>query len=301
MTLTVGTDSAGGYLTRSAYDRVQELVYKYGLARKILPIVRLDTDKIDLPNSDSSGVTAYFVSEAGSVTASEPTFSQTTLAMKKLRVKVPISQELIDDAEEDVESYVLDMMANAIALKEDTAIFKSGGVSGSGVTSFIDTSNIESKDLDGAYLTPDDISLAIATLQSNGVERSNLVLVVHPLTEHYLRTLKDNNNNYLFNTLNAGNPILQTGAVGQIMGVPVYSTSVFGTATEQDSQAQDFTGTDALLFDKNAAALFMRKDMYRERDKNYDTDVWNIYLTERMNFNVRHPKGVYHFDKVKVA
>jgi len=299
MTLVEGTDSAGGYLTRAAYDKVQEMIYEYGLARKIIPIMRLDTDKIDLPNSDSSGVTAYFVSEAGTVTASEPTFSQTTVTMKKLRVKVPMSQELIDDAEEDVESYVLKMMANAIALKEDTAIFKDGGVSGSGITSIIDTTGITTQDLDGAYLSPDHISKAISTLETNGANMNRLVLVVHPLTAHYLRTLKDNNNNYLFNTLNAGNPILKTGAIGQIMGVPVYTTPVFGTATETVT-AGDKTCTDALLFDTGAMTLFMRKSMYKERDKDYDTDVWNIYLTERMSFNVRHPKGVYHFDKVLV-
>ena len=300
MTLNEGTDTAGGYLTRAAYDRVSELVYKYGLARKVMPIVRLNTDKIDVPVSDSSGVTAYFVGETAAVTASEPTFSQTTIAMKKLRVKVPVSQELLDDAEIDVEEYILDMMANAIANKEDTAIFKSGGVTGSGITSILDTTGINTKDLDGAYLKPDDISLAIATLEQNGANRANLVLVVHPLTAHYLRTLKDSNNNYLFNTLNAGNPILKTGAVGEIMGVPIYTTTAFGTATETRADTTTFTGTDAVMFDKSVVALFMRKDMYRERDKDYDTDVWNVYLTERMSFHVKHPKGVYHFDKVQV-
>ena len=53
------------------------------------------------------------------------------------------------------------------------------------------------------------------------------------------------------------------------------------------------------MFDKEAALMVIRKDLYQEADKDYDTDIMNLYVTERMDFRVIHAGLVYHFDQVK--
>jgi len=74
---------------------------------------------------------------------------------------------------------------------------------------------------------------------------------------------------------------------------------VLPSATETTGNG-DLTCTDALMFDRRRAAIFVqRKGIEIEKDKDYDYDVINLYATERIGFKVIYPDLVYHFDKVK--
>lgn len=294
--LQEGVTTKGGYLVEDKLASLQKLFVEYGLARKIVPTTMVGkTDTVNVPVGDRSGVSAYVVGEGAAVTSSQGSYSQVAVQMKKIRTYVRVTQELLDDATNDMARDVAESMAWAIAKKEDTEVFTGDGTN---FTGFINASSIQSVDLDGAYLTPDHISKAIASVGDKGGKISNMVIVIHPMTMHYLRTLKDSNNQYLFNTLSASNPILKTGAVGTIMGVPVYTTDVLSSAAESTTGGT-VTCTDALLFDKRAGQLFVRKDITQEAEKDYDYDLWKLYTTERVGFGVIHPTLVYHFDRVK--
>lgn len=132
MAMSEGTGSAGGYLVpREMMRRIIELFNEYGAIRQNAFIYPIGTLNNDVPIG-SALVTASFVSENASFSASDASFEQQTLTAKKLGVLMVLSKELDQDQVVNLGDYLNRLAARAIAYKEDDTGFNGDGTSGYG-------------------------------------------------------------------------------------------------------------------------------------------------------------------------
>lgn len=125
-----GSDNMlGGALVPSEMEAaVINLREEYGVFRREARIVPMATDVKVVPRR-TSGVTAYFVAENGSVTASDKGWDQVNLTARKLATLCKYSSELSEDAIIDIGDDLTNEIAYAFANKEDECGFNGTGAS----------------------------------------------------------------------------------------------------------------------------------------------------------------------------
>jgi len=131
--MTVGTDSAGGYLVPTEMEQsIIDLRASYGLARQLCRRRPMASDTKSIPKR-TGGVTAYFVNEDNSgVTASDKSWGNVNLAAKTLAALSLISKNLEEDSIIDVIDDLAMEMAYAFATKEDDCWLNGDGTSSYG-------------------------------------------------------------------------------------------------------------------------------------------------------------------------
>ena len=110
-----GTDADGGYLV-PAVTRAEiiRLIPTFAQARGLVRILPMGkTDTLNVPKK-LTGTTATNVSEGSSITSHKPTLQTVQLLAKKFGDIIVLSNELIDDANVDIQRYVIELMAEAL-------------------------------------------------------------------------------------------------------------------------------------------------------------------------------------------
>lgn len=121
--LAEGITSTGGALVPDAFvPNLIELMATYGVFRRNAQVVPMGSDSTTWPKLNAD-VTVYSPGEAGSITASNPTFSNVKLVATKLASLVAISNELAEDAVLSIGQIVGRSIARAFAQAEDQAGF----------------------------------------------------------------------------------------------------------------------------------------------------------------------------------
>jgi HK97 family phage major capsid protein len=82
------------------------------------------TTQTDIPISGTEP-TAYWTPENNPYTASDPTFGKLTLGANKLTALIRVSEELLQDSEFDIESYVAERAGIAFSRSEEDAFINS--------------------------------------------------------------------------------------------------------------------------------------------------------------------------------
>jgi len=125
--MSEGTSTAGGYtVPNQLVARVIDLSSTYGVARANSEIWPASSDTLWVPKANAD-TEASFIGENAEKSASDPSFSQVEVLIKKLVVLTKISDELIEDSVINMIDYVVRNMAKAIAKKEDTTVFLGDG------------------------------------------------------------------------------------------------------------------------------------------------------------------------------
>lgn len=204
--MSEGSGSAGGYLVPEALaNEIIQLASKYGLARKYFRVVPMPRNKFGFPTV-ASGVTAYWVDEAGSITKSNATLGLVQLEAKKLAALAPLTYELVEDSPIDVIDFIYEQIARAFAEKEDEACLTGNGtpfygiLNDSGVTVVqMDTGETSFTDINFDYL--EDLINAV-----DDAARDNGMFIMHPTIKGVLRKKKTSTNEYLWGPPGAGTP-----------------------------------------------------------------------------------------------
>ena len=119
----------GGFLVPTEMETaIIDLREEYGVFRREARVVPMASDTKVVPRR-TSGVTAYFVSDNGSITASDKGWDQVTLTARKLGVLCKYSSELAEDAIIDIGDDLTNEIAYAFANKEDECGFNGTGAS----------------------------------------------------------------------------------------------------------------------------------------------------------------------------
>lgn len=122
---------AGVFVPEEFSTDLIRLVENYGVIRREVGVTNMSSDTKKIPRR-TGGMTAYFVSENGAGTESDPTWNEVQLVAKKLMALTRMSNELAEDSVIDIANLVLTEVALAYALKEDQCGFSGDGASTSG-------------------------------------------------------------------------------------------------------------------------------------------------------------------------
>ena len=289
--LNENTNTQGGFLVPEIWAaKIYDIILAKSTAIGLCEQITMTSDTLFFPKV-TAATTAYFVDEAGTITAAQPTFGQLTLHPKKVAALTVLSTEVMEDSNPSIMDTVVRRLAEDIALKVDYEIYNgttsSGGFNGMRDTT-ADTAILTVAV--GGEITADKISDAIEKMQSQNIEPTDLI--IHPKLLNKLRKLKTGTNNYepLLNMVTFGAAPLANGVVGKIWGINVILTTQLptdltgGTAT---------TASEALLVARGKCGIFAnRRQLNLNKCYRITTDDWQIQSNLRAAFAVNYSKAI---------
>ena len=143
---TEGVNTAGGFVVPDEMERtVINLREEYGNARRNARVVPMGSAHMVIPRR-TDGVTAYFVGETDSITASDKSWNQVELTAKKLGALTRMSSDLNEDAVINLADDLASEMALAFATKEDQC-----AIDGDGTSTYGGMIGIRTKAIDGSH------------------------------------------------------------------------------------------------------------------------------------------------------
>lgn len=135
--LSEGTDSAGGFLVPEQWTKgIEQAALENVIVRPLARKMPMTTDTLNYPtvkdtahsSSVHGGVIAYWTEEAGTKTASQPTFGTLKLIAKKLIGFTYASDELLEDSAIALEALLIKLFGDAVAWYEEEAFWQGNGV-----------------------------------------------------------------------------------------------------------------------------------------------------------------------------
>lgn len=161
----------------------------------------VSSNNLVLPIDDktpwSSGIIAYWIAEGDKYIESKTRFSTASWRLHKLGVLVKVTDELMEDSVA-LESYIRELAPQAIMHEVNDAIINGNGVGkpqgilNSSFKVVVEKENGQAADT----ITPRNvISMYSRMLPSS---RAKAVWLIHPSAEEALRTMKDDNGNFIF-------------------------------------------------------------------------------------------------------
>ena len=212
--LKKGSDGSGGFLVPDTFEKklVKGLTNENLLRR--LGTVMKTTKTMKIPRVVEEG-SASWIPEGEIVHLSETTFGEIVLNAYKLSKRVLVSDELLEDADFDVEDFIYQMFVHAIAKAEEAAFFTGDG---NGKPVGIVYQAEVGKVIDNAVdLSFDDLIDLIFSIKEP--YRKNAVFILSEDTEVRLRKLG------LYDGKPAWRKALNEDEPDTLLGYPVYVTN----------------------------------------------------------------------------
>lgn len=248
--LQEGVDSDGGYLVpeeldKKILDKLNDKNIMRGLANHIT------TTGLRKFNLGETKPTAYWVEEGQKVTFSDVTFSQKSIDAHKMMVGVKVTNELLQDEGFNLESYIANAFAIAMAEKEEAA-FLTGDGSGKPWGIFDKTAG---GTVAGNVATLKSDSLIDLVYELRAVYRKKACFIMNDKTLKAIRKFKDTNGQYLWQ------PSLQGGEPDRVLGYSVH-TSPF--VPENSIAFGDFSYYT--IADRGSRSFKTLSELYAEND-----------------------------------
>ncbi len=157
----------------------------------------------------TGGVAAQWVDEAADSGVDAPTFDSVTLTARKLAVLVPVTEELLADANTGIAEVVAQILADSFAMKEDRAFL--GFDDGGPITGLYQEALVP-KIASTADIVA-DTAAALGAIEAAGYEPTGFV--ANPKVKALLRAAKDGSGRYIFS------PSETSGAPDMLWGLPI--------------------------------------------------------------------------------
>ena len=286
--LATTTNSLGGYLVPEEMETtIIDLREIYGVARQSVFVRAMGSDSTVIPRR-AGGVTAYFVSENGEITASDKNWDAVSLTARKLAAMCRMSSEITEDSIVNLADDLAGEISYAFAKKEDECLFL-----GDGTSTYGGIVGLKSAVAAGSKVTAATGNTSFATL-----DLEDFMQMVGKLPEYavagarwYISRQGWANSMLRLAEAAGGNTVAQVaqGAPLQFLGFPVTISQVMNsTLTTQVS-------TDGLAYLGDlqmAASMGTRRGVSIAVDASryFEFDQLAIKGTERFDLNV-HEKG----------
>lgn len=195
--LAEGADATGGYLVPVEYQwDIIALARSRAYFLQIAKVYEMSALQMKVP-TEASLATIYWKGEASQMTQGDPTFSQVDLTAKKATALAVASNEMIADSAIDIASLLTEQFAYGIAIDIDNQALNGTGdpVSGLLVGSIVS----QAVTMSGASMstvTATNLSEMIYNLSESDLPNARFMIA--RLLLHYIRSLKDSNNNPIF-------------------------------------------------------------------------------------------------------
>lgn len=219
--LQEGVDSDGGYLVPTEYDtRLIEGLTEENIIRKLATIIKTGAErKINIAASTPA---AAWIDEGEALTFGDAKFDQINLDAHKLHVAVKVTEELLYDNVFNLETYILDKFARALANAEEDAFLNGDGVGKPlGIFAATGGGQVAVTTASATTITADEVINLIYSLKRP--YRKNAAFITNDQTLAILRKLKDGNGAYIWQ------PSYQVGEPDSLLGYPVYTSAYVPT------------------------------------------------------------------------
>lgn len=197
------TTTEGGYLVPTPQDLIGEVIRLAEPASVALSdCQRIPMRSLTLPlTTEGSTVTVTWIDEEAAIGESEPTLGRVTLTAKKAGAYAIVSNELLADAAADVVNYINLLIGEAIGQELDNQVFNGTGSPCSGVLTAAAGYSVvmNTGSTNFSEVTGDMLSDMIRNIKPSALGGAKFYY--HRLIEHYVRTLKDDNNNYIYSPI----------------------------------------------------------------------------------------------------
>jgi HK97 family phage major capsid protein len=204
--LTVGTDSEGGYLAPDEFERTLiEALEEENIMRGLAKIIKTSSGDRKIPVVASKG-TATWVDEEGPIIESGDTFTQVTIGAYKLATMIKVSEELLNDSVFDLSSYIAKEFGRRIGAKEEEAFFTGDGEGKpTGIFNSTGGAQLGATTAKATEITADELLDLFYSLKAP--YRKKAVFVMNDATVKVIRKLKDGTGQYLWQpSITAGDP-----------------------------------------------------------------------------------------------
>ncbi len=204
--LTVGTDSEGGYLVPDEFEKTLiEALEEENVMRTLAKIIKTSSGDRKIPVVASKGE-ATWVDEEGPIIESGDTFTQVTIGAYKLATMIKVSEELLQDSVFRIDTYIAREFGRRIGAKEEEA-FLTGDGEGKPTGIFDDDAGAELgiTTAKATEITADELLDLFYSLKAP--YRRKAVFVTNDSTVKAIRKLKDGTGQYLWQpSITAGDP-----------------------------------------------------------------------------------------------
>lgn len=219
--LQEGVDADGGYLVPTEYDtRLIEGLTEENIMRKLATIIKTGAErKINIAASTPA---AAWIDEGEALTFGDAKFDQINLDAHKLHVAVKVTEELLYDNVFNIETYILDKFARALANAEEDAFLNGDGIGKPlGIFAATGGGQVAITTASATTITADEVINLIYSLKRP--YRKNAAFITNDQTLAILRKLKDGNGAYIWQ------PSYQVGEPDSLLGYPVYTSAYVPT------------------------------------------------------------------------
>jgi len=227
--MSVGTDAVGGYLVPEEW--AAEIIRKRrerNFMRQICTVGTKGAGTRHIPVGDDDGVATYGA-EASAYSEDDESFSEITVDDHKCKRLVKVSEELLADADYDVEGYIETRCAESMAdIEEEKFIAGSGSGEPRGFITDV-TQNITA----AGATTVTALELIDLEFAVGRAYRSDASYIMQDATLKIVRKLVDGDGRPLWQ------PSLQASDPSTLNGYPVYTSAYVPAAT---------TGLESIFF-----------------------------------------------------
>ena len=226
--LQVGTNSEGGFITPESFETALiTALQDISEIRQYADVIQT-TSTNNIPVETTLG-TATWTAEEGAYTESDAAFGRVQLEAHKLATITKVSEELLQDAFFNIETYLATNFGKRFGLAEEAA-FVNGNGSGK-PTGIVGGSSAGVTAAGATAITTDElIDLFHSLLRPY---RANAVWMINDSTAKLIRKLKDGDNQYIWQ------PGLVAGQPDLLLGRPVVVCASMPAAT---------TGNKSVIF-----------------------------------------------------
>lgn len=222
---TLNTTDDAAVVPDPLANEIIELLRAESVVMSAAPrMVNLPNGKLTFP-AGATGAAASYGAEAANIAATEPTFREVVLDAKKLAAIVPMSNEIVNDAQGDLEGWVRMDLVAAMAERADLAFLRGDGTSNT-PTGFLNlvqgAASIAANATVNLANVTNDLGKLETVMWVNNVRPRRPVYFMSPRVFVYLSDLRDGNGNLAFPTLTSGDmPMLRRKPVYVSSQIPV--------------------------------------------------------------------------------
>jgi HK97 family phage major capsid protein len=217
--LVEGTSADGGYLVPAPLaTEVWRILPDYAIMRRIGRTIPMTSRTLAL-NSLTARPYAYWTSEYASKATTSADFNQVSLTANKLVCLLPVTHELLADANINLANFVIELFAEAIGTEEDDKFFTG---SGTGQPRGITAETLTTVNAANS-LSFDHLIAIIDSVPQRVTQSPRAAFVSHRYAKRLARQLKDTTNNYLWRDSSVGRMSGQTERLPDTLyGYPYY-------------------------------------------------------------------------------
>lgn len=224
--LTTGAGVGGDIVDSELSAEIRHLMTEYGVARREFFVTPLSKNSYEA-NALTTDVAISWVAEGSVIPTVSVVTAQTELKLKKLGAIAVMSNELLEDQEIDLFSFIAGRVAEGFAKAEDKAFFigaGSGDTTNGEFTGLLNVAGVTTVEVATvSAITLEDVYAMIDALPEGA--QANAKFYGHRTIKSVLRLLKDGDGRYIFN-----DPINQAD-MSTLAGKPFVTVEVMPTAS----------------------------------------------------------------------